>query len=66
MLTRYWSDSGRNRDEKTFPSPQPRLQIDHIFYRPAVSVRIVDYEIVDDSLASDHRPIVVNMETHRE
>jgi endonuclease/exonuclease/phosphatase family metal-dependent hydrolase len=62
MLSRYWSDSVSNRDVKTYPSPQPIVQIDHIFYRPVDRVKIINYEIIDDRVASDHRPIVVTME----
>lgn len=36
--------------------------IDYVFYRPAEPWRVVSAEVVEESLASDHRPVLVVLE----
>jgi len=43
----------------TFPSDGPRIAIDHLFAGPADRWEIERAVVVDESIASDHRPILV-------
>lgn len=46
----------------TFPSLKPDRQIDHILFRPKERWRVVRAEVLDEPMASDHRPIFVQLE----
>lgn len=46
----------------TYPSGKPRVVIDHILVRPAASWRVVHVETIPEKMASDHRPLLVELE----
>jgi len=46
----------------TFPSAAPTRQIDYILYRPAHRWRVVEVRVLDEAVASDHRPILAVLE----
>jgi endonuclease/exonuclease/phosphatase family metal-dependent hydrolase len=41
---------------------RPRSRGDHILVRPAESWRVVDWQVIDESVTSDHRPILAVLE----
>lgn len=55
-----------HQDLKTHPSIEPQEALDHIFYVPSPAgsryAVLVTSARVDDSLASDHRPLVVDVD----
>jgi endonuclease/exonuclease/phosphatase family metal-dependent hydrolase len=42
----------------TSPSGVPRSQIDYILYRPLKSFRVMEALVIDEKVASDHRPVL--------
>ncbi|HBE65493.1 MAG TPA: endonuclease [Rhodopirellula baltica] len=50
----------------TFPARSPNRQLDYVAMYPANSWRIVESEVLDEPVASDHRPLLVEieLETH--
>lgn len=44
------------------PPDPPRGLVDHVFVRPVGQWRPVGAQVVDDRMASDHRPLVVDLE----
>lgn len=42
----------------TFPASQPTRAIDHVFVRPASGFDVIDLRVLDEPVASDHRPIL--------
>ncbi|EMI15858.1 endonuclease/exonuclease/phosphatase family protein [Rhodopirellula maiorica SM1] len=46
----------------TIPVTKPTRQIDFILYRPQDRWRVVDVKVLDESVASDHRPIFAVIE----
>jgi endonuclease/exonuclease/phosphatase family metal-dependent hydrolase len=44
------------------PSGRPRLRVDYVLIRPAASWRVVESSIVNETVASDHRPLLVVLE----
>jgi endonuclease/exonuclease/phosphatase family metal-dependent hydrolase len=46
----------------TFPSGAPTRQIDYILYRPAHRWRVLEVRVLDEAVASDHRPIFAVLE----
>ena len=55
----HWTDTTPDSPEPTFPAHQPQRKIDYVFYRPADQWRVVEATVVDEPLASDHRPLLV-------
>lgn len=43
----------------TFPAGQPRKSLDHVLYRPTSAWQVVETQVIDESAASDHRPLLV-------
>ncbi|EMB15622.1 endonuclease/exonuclease/phosphatase family protein [Rhodopirellula europaea 6C] len=52
----------------TFPARLPNRQLDYVAMYPANSWRIVESEVLNEPVASDHRPLLVEieLETHSE
>lgn len=46
----------------TFPVDQPRHQIDHILFRPANRWKVIETRVLDEAVASDHRPFLAVLE----
>jgi endonuclease/exonuclease/phosphatase family metal-dependent hydrolase len=46
----------------TSPSDKPRNQIDFILFRPAERFRVVETKVIDEKVASDHRPVLAVLE----
>ncbi len=57
-LASQWGVVQSATELKTFPSIKPLKQIDFIVYRPAGKVRVVSSHVIDEPLASDHRPLL--------
>lgn len=52
-----------NRDPlPTFPAGRPTRQIDYILYRPADRWKVIETRVLDEPVASDHRPILAVLE----
>ena len=46
----------------TYPADKPRGEIDHLFVHPAAAWRVRESRVVPEAVASDHRPIVAEIE----
>jgi endonuclease/exonuclease/phosphatase family metal-dependent hydrolase len=46
-------------DRRTWPADTPRVEIDHAMYRPEERIEVLDYRVIDERLASDHRPVLL-------
>lgn len=58
----HWSDATADRPEPTCPSDQPKVKIDYVLFRPASGWRVAEAKVVDERVASDHRPLLVVLE----
>lgn len=63
VLQPPWTDTTAGRSQPTWPSDQPRRKIDYVFFRPADGWRVVEQQVVDEPVASDHRPLLVVLES---
>ena len=65
ILERGWSNgTAKTTNCLTFPAVNPKHQIDYILYQPQRAGLISRKpEVIDESLASDHRPLVVEFTT---
>ena len=61
-ILEQWQDATASAPGPTWPADKPKNKIDYVFYRPAEQWRIVSAEVVDEPLASDHRPVLVVLE----
>jgi endonuclease/exonuclease/phosphatase family metal-dependent hydrolase len=46
----------------TCPSDRPKEKIDHIFVRPGERWKVVEVKVIDEEVASDHRPVMAKLE----
>ena len=61
LLFQKWERSFKT-DEPTFPSDKPIKKIDYILYRPADRWRVLETKVINEQVASDHRPVLVVLE----
>ncbi len=62
-LLKTFEDAGaKKRPMLSCPADQPTIQIDHILYRSDRKVRAVDATVLDEAVASDHRPVLAVLE----
>ena len=46
----------------TYPADEPRKQIDYVLVRPSARWKVVETRVLDEPVASDHRPLLVVLE----
>ncbi len=61
-LEKIWTRAGAGRAMPSWPSENPRIHIDHIFYRPADRWKMIEIEVMEEEIASDHRPVMAVLE----
>jgi endonuclease/exonuclease/phosphatase family metal-dependent hydrolase len=61
-LTRFWGDATALNPGPTCPADQPTARIDHVFFRPRNRWRVTEAQVIDERIASDHRPLLVVLE----
>ena len=61
-LLKHWTNAADSSLEPTAPAGQPSSRIDYIFYRPEASFRLLETEVLDEPVASDHRPVLAVFE----
>ncbi len=62
VLLDAWTDAAVDDPEPTSPSDEPRRRIDYVLYRPAGLWRVVEVRVVEEKVASDHRPLLAVLE----
>ncbi len=59
VLAERWTGPADGADAPSAPADAPRVRIDHILFRPAGSgLRLLRTEVIDEPVASDHRPVL--------
>lgn len=61
ILGKLWKKAGE-QPALTSGSVKPSRQIDYILLRPAASWKVIEVRVLDESIASDHRPILAVLE----
>jgi endonuclease/exonuclease/phosphatase family metal-dependent hydrolase len=62
LLDDRWTNPLATDPSPTWPSGRGRSRIDYVLFRPNASWRVVESSVVDEPIASDHRPILVVLE----
>lgn len=64
LLSREWETaSGPSRG--TYPSAEPIKTIDYVLFRPRERFRTASAEVIEEPVASDHRPVLAVLEDRR-
>ncbi|QIA07499.1 endonuclease/exonuclease/phosphatase family protein [Draconibacterium halophilum] len=53
MLKKYWTASD-TEGALTYPSNDPEIKIDYIFFRPSDKWQVIETKVICDEIASDH------------
>ena len=61
-LETTWNRPEKEGNTFTFPANDPQREIDFILIRPAEHIRVLEYRVLDEEVASDHRPIFMVVE----
>ena len=62
LLGKEWANATADKALPTIPVETPARQIDFVLYRPAGAWRVVKAKVLDEPVASDHRPLFVILE----
>ena len=60
-LQKFWAVVDKGEDRFTFSSFDPVREIDFVLFRPLDRFEVLDQWLVDETVASDHRPVVVDL-----
>jgi len=61
FLGRSWQFIQKGEDRLTFPSTGPNREIDFVAYRPVDAFDVLGQRLLDEPVASDHRPLFVEL-----
>ena len=61
LLRRDWHFIDKGTDRLTFSSMAPDREIDFVAFRPAGGFRVLERRLLDEPVASDHRPVFVEL-----
>ncbi len=59
VIAHHWALPEKDPPIGTFPADGPEREIDFIGYRPADRFEVIEYRVLDERVASDHRPILM-------
>lgn len=65
LLAEGWVDAARSFGDEaapTYPAKDPEHRADFVFLRPAERWRVVSVQVLDEPIASSHRPLLVELE----
>lgn len=61
-LEQHWLFATSDPKLLTFPAPKPVKMIDYILLRPENRFRVMAARVLDEAVASDHRPVLAEVE----
>lgn len=61
----HWTNPDKGVDHLTFPSVGAHTEIDFILYRTPRTTRTVAIDVLDEPIASDHRPLFLELQIGR-
>jgi endonuclease/exonuclease/phosphatase family metal-dependent hydrolase len=66
-MTRFLTDTCQDESEKhlTFRADRPTMRIDYILTGKNRDLRCAEYRVIEEPVASDHRPVYVLLEAGR-
>ncbi len=64
FLAQEWTIPDKEGPSHTFPANEPAREIDFILVKPEGEVRVLEYRVLGESVASDHRPVLMVVEIY--
>ena len=65
ILSQQWQSATAGQPPfLTFPADKPERQLDYVLFRPRQRVTVLSSTVLDEPLASDHRPLLVELSVH--
>ena len=61
LLKKHWTIADKGKQHLTFPADSSRIEIDYIMYRPQSNFKVLESRVIDEQLASDHRPVLLKL-----
>lgn len=61
-IKKEWTDATAKPGEPTIPAEKPRQKIDFVFISPAAKFKIIESKVIEEKVASDHRPVLAVVE----
>lgn len=61
LIKKEWTSANRE-NLNTIPAQEPNRQIDYILYRPAKGWKVIEFKVLEEEIASDHRAILAVLE----
>ena len=58
----HWTNAAAVGPPQTVPTRRRRQRGDYVLFRPAENWRVIETRVIDDRLASDHRPLLTVLE----
>jgi len=58
----FWNDTAADNPQPTIPSDKPHSRIDWIFTLKGHGWRVISSQVLEEKVASDHRPVLVELE----
>jgi endonuclease/exonuclease/phosphatase family metal-dependent hydrolase len=60
LLGAHWKLAAKPTENRfTWRADAPDVEIDHVMFQPEERFAVVDYRVVDERFASDHRPLLL-------
>ena len=61
ILKKHWTIACGENPPPTFPSDDPKIKIDYVMFAPASRWTVVDTQVIQDAVASDHCAYLVTL-----
>lgn len=61
LFTEQWTVPNKGADRLTFSSDKPTKEIDFLMYRPSEAFDILEIDVIDEPIVSDHRPLTLDL-----
>lgn len=62
LLSGQWEVPAKTGSPYTFPADAPAREIDFVLVRAPSGFRVLEYRVLDEAVASDHRPVLMVLE----
>jgi len=62
LVGQHWTNPDKGEDCFTMSATDPRAEIDFILFRPQDRFEIIHIDALDETLVSDHRPVLLDFE----
>jgi endonuclease/exonuclease/phosphatase family metal-dependent hydrolase len=57
----HWASATKGDGYPTIPAEAPKRQLDYILFRPAKRWQVLNAQVLDEPVASDHRPLLATL-----